>query len=145
MLPRRGGRESLDPGRPDLIVVAASFDDAEACSEALLRPVGGAPLPDPAREAVLRHRLELPAAAVPGVIAVAAQEDYRPLEPIPEPVAGMVALALQRVQLVDALHCSQERSRMVGLAQRNDGNCLGWEVLQPLSLQPGADSLRKES
>jgi hypothetical protein len=41
-------------------------------------------------------------------------------------------LVLQRVQVLDALHCSQERSRMAGLAQRRGGVALGWEALQPL-------------
>jgi hypothetical protein len=44
-------------------------------------------------------------------------------------------VVLQRVQVLDALHCSQERSRMAGLAQRREGLALGWDALQP---DPGA-------
>jgi hypothetical protein len=35
------------------------------------------------------------------------------------------------VQLIDALHVSQERSRMAGLTQRLGGSAAGWQVLQP--------------
>ena len=70
-------------------------------------------------------------------VAVAAQDGYQPVAAAPaglphEPaVPGGERLALQRVQLLDALHCSQERSRMAGLAQRRGGAALGWEALQP--------------
>ncbi len=46
---------------------------------------------------------------------------------------GVATVLLERVQLLDALHCSQERSRMAGLAQRLGGTALGWEGLQPPS------------
>jgi hypothetical protein len=36
-----------------------------------------------------------------------------------------------RVQVLDALHCAQERSRMAGLAQRLGGDAPGWDALQP--------------
>ena len=42
-----------------------------------------------------------------------------------------VEVTLQRVQILDALHCSQERSRMAGLAQRRGGVVAGWDALQP--------------
>ncbi|GAA5058644.1 hypothetical protein GCM10023318_38200 [Nocardia callitridis] len=45
--------------------------------------------------------------------------------------AGLEPLILRRVQILDALHCSQERSRMAGLAQRHDGTVDGWDALQP--------------
>ncbi|MBB5918013.1 hypothetical protein BJY24_006925 [Nocardia transvalensis] len=60
---------------------------------------------------------------------------------MPRPVrrrwrAADATLILQRVQVLDALHCSQERSRMAGLAQRHDGAALGWDALQPGDSDP---------
>ncbi|WP_373290006.1 hypothetical protein [Longimycelium tulufanense] len=43
---------------------------------------------------------------------------------------GTVRLVATRVQMLDALHCAQERSRMAGLAQRLGGEALGWDALQ---------------
>ena len=54
--------------------------------------------------------------------------------PVPDVPDGQMVV-LQRVQVLDALHCSQERSRMAGLAQRRGGLALGWDALQP---DPGA-------
>lgn len=126
------GREHparLDPEQPDLVVVAASFDDAEACSTALARATGfTADAP-----AVLRHHLRIPPDRIEQVCAIAAQDGYTPYGQGAAESSGEVLepLVLQRVQLVDALHCSQERSRMAGLAQRHDGVADGWEALQP--------------
>ncbi|TQM25952.1 ribonuclease E inhibitor RraB [Nocardia bhagyanarayanae] len=117
----------LDPARADLVVVAASFDDAEACSAALARAEG---LTEDA-PAVLRHHLRIPADQVERVCEIAAQEGYAPAPRTDASVEELETLILQRVQLVDALHCSQERSRMAGLAQRHDGFADGWDVLQP--------------
>ncbi|MFF0529355.1 hypothetical protein ACFYT3_13265 [Nocardia amikacinitolerans] len=122
----RGVPAPLDPARADLVVVAASFDDAEACSAALARAEGlieGTP-------AVLRHHLRIPAEQVERVCEIAAQEGYAPA-PRTDGGGELETLILQRVQLIDALHCSQERSRMTGLAQRHDGFADGWDVLQP--------------
>jgi hypothetical protein len=137
----------LDPSRDDLVVVASSFDDAEACSRALERSSAG---PSPWKEAddvVLRHHLLLPSGTVEDAAAIAAQDGYAlgaasvdpsvTLGPVPEVVNG-VPVVLERVQVLDALHCSQERSRMAGLAQRRGGVVLGWEALQPAS--PSADA-----
>ncbi|MFI5781596.1 hypothetical protein [Nocardia sp. NPDC051570] len=121
----RGGPPELDPDRTDLVVVAASFDDAEACSAALARATAWtADSP-----AVLRHHLRLPAERVEQTIAIAAQDGYSPGHT--ESRGDTVELVLRRVQLLDALHCSQERSRMAGLAQRHDGVARGWDALQP--------------
>ncbi|MEV6280518.1 hypothetical protein [Nocardia sp. NPDC051832] len=128
----RGEAASLDPDRPDLVVVAASFDDAEACSAALARAtalVADAPV-------VLRHHLRIPAAQIGRVCEIAAQDGYAP-GPVDSAAAGdLENLILRRVQVLDALHCSQERSRMAGLAQRHDGFADGWDALQP-STTPG--------
>ena len=146
----RSGTAGLDPADPTLVVVAGSADDAEACSAALARSTGwseGAPV-------LLRHHLRLPRAAVAGATATAAQDGYAPAPPDSPALPGagssdlpagrdgagdgtgdadrdVVGLTLQRVQLLDALHCSQERSRMAGLAQRLDGDVLAWDALQP--------------
>ncbi|MEV0294981.1 hypothetical protein [Nocardia sp. NPDC050710] len=124
----RGDPEPLDPDRTDLVVVASSFDDAEACSTALARATGLA-ADEPA---VLRHHLRIPAAQRERVCEIAAQDGYAPA-PHPDPKAadGLEILILRRVQVVDALHCSQEKSRMAGLAQRHDGFADGWDAMQP--------------
>ncbi|MGA8209417.1 MAG: hypothetical protein WB441_03925 [Nocardioidaceae bacterium] len=134
----------LDPGRPDLVVVASGFDDAEACSASLARAAADPPVWDPARPVVLRHHLLLPADLVDDAVTVAAQDGYRPTTAVVPSGEGegrgqgptvrdAQRLVLVRVQVLDALHCSQERSRMAGLAQRRDGVVLGWDALQPLA------------
>lgn len=114
------------------------FDEVESCAAALER---GAAEPGGWRAddlAVLRHHLCLPPDRVDAVCAVVAQDGYSPAPdgapPAPEPVSavpGEVVLILQRVQVLDALHCAQERSRMAGLAQRHGGRTVGWDALQP--------------
>ncbi|MBF6142641.1 hypothetical protein [Nocardia farcinica] len=124
----RGGPAPLDPDRTDLVVLTESFDDAEACSAALARATGL----DAATPAVLRHHLRVPAGQVERVCAIAAQDGYSPAAaPAGPGPDGLVPLRLHRVQPIDALHCSQERSRMAGLAQRHDGHADGWQVLAP--------------
>ncbi len=131
----------LDAARIDLVVVASSFDDAESCSAALERGTVMYGWVAEA-EAVLRHHLVLPSDMVADAAAVASQDGYfqadvAALDPaVPKTessraVANGVCLVLQRVQVIDALHCSQERSRMAGLAQRRGGMVLGWDALQP--------------
>ena len=130
----------LDPSRPDLVVVASCFDDAEAASATLERASSTSPRWEPSAQAVLRHHLLLPEAQVADAVAVAGQDGYREATsgpPAEQPVPGSTGLpdvrplVLERVQVLDALHCSQERSRMAGLAQRRDGVALGWDALQP--------------
>ncbi|MGW4327220.1 hypothetical protein ACWEKR_15140 [Nocardia sp. NPDC004573] len=125
---RRGRDIGLDPDRADLVVVASGFDDAEACSAALARATGLTP----DAPAVLRHHLRIPPQHVQTVCAIAAQDGYSPAPQVGGPGTGALeTVVLQRVQLLDALHCSQERSRMAGLAQRHDGIADGWDALQP--------------
>lgn len=137
----RIAKSELDPTRPDLVVVAASFDDVEACSTALERAATEPPLWEPAAEAVLRHHLRLPSDRVGDAVAIAGQDGYVVADPerMPSPSVGddPLQLVLQRVQVLDALHCAQERSRMAGLAQRLDGTALGWDALQPASADAG--------
>ena len=86
-------------------------------------------------EAVLRHHLTLPPDAVDRAVELAAQDGYTVSgAPMEAPVAGdasLTALVLQRTQVLDAMHCAQEKSRMVSLAQRLGGTALGWDALQP--------------
>ncbi len=119
----RNVTSTLELARDDLVVVVSGFDPVQACSAAL--DESSSWLPE--RPAVLRHHLQLPACAVPRAIAVTAQEGYTAVS-VP---GGDADLVLARVQVLDALHCSQERSRMVGLAQRLGGQVLGWDGLQP--------------
>ncbi|UFS99521.1 hypothetical protein [Nocardia huaxiensis] len=121
---RRDGATELDPARADLVVVASSFDDAEACSAALGRATDWIP----GEQVVLRHHLVIPADRVNAVQVIAAQDGY---DTDAVDAADPATLILRRVQILDALHCSQERSRMAGLAQRHDGSVLGWDALQP--------------
>ena len=116
------------------MVVAAAFDDAAAASATLARAESPPPCWDASAQAVLRHHLVLPADQVADAVAVAGQDGYVAAEPVPLPgvhVPDGQVVVLQRVQLLDALHCSQERSRMAGLAQRREGVALGWDALQP--------------
>ncbi|MEV4239391.1 MULTISPECIES: hypothetical protein [unclassified Nocardia] len=118
--------EPLDPTRSDLVVVAECFDDSEGCSTTLSRATAlQADAP-----ALLRHHLRIPPDRIDEVCAIAAQDGYA-AAPRTEGPHELEALTLQRVQLLDALHCSQERARMVGLAQRHDGVADGWDALQP--------------
>lgn len=124
--------EPLDPAGADLVVVVASFDDAEACSTALERGAAGRPAWSAAEEAVLRHHLEIPVDGVDDAVALAGQDGYVVADRAPHPErAGTVRLVLQRVQVLDALHCAQEKSRMASLAQRLGGDARGWDALQP--------------
>lgn len=138
---RGGDAHRLDPDRPDLVVIASGFDDAEACSTSLARATHW--LPD--RPVVLRHVLVLPAEEIDTAESTVAQDGYRrsPAPPDVPDVPGSVPMPpdlepviFERVQILDALHCSQERSRMAGLAQRRGGSVVGWLALQPAVARP---------
>ncbi len=141
----RSTAERLDPTREDLVIVASCFDDARACSAVLDDAARTPPAWTAASDVLLRHHLLLPAHEVEDAASVAAQDGYEvgpSVEPPDSPgyrpvVHGGVPLVLQRVQVLDALHCSQERSRMAGLAQRRGGAVLGWDALQPAQPDPG--------
>ncbi|MEV4157277.1 hypothetical protein AB0J48_30085 [Nocardia salmonicida] len=126
-----GSARKLDPERDDLVVVASSFDDVEACSTALDR----ATELDREADAVLRHHLRLPAGQIEAACEIAGYDGYeRAMATATEP--DLVPIILQRVQRLDPLTCSQERSRMAGLAQRHDGVADGWDALQPPRTAP---------
>ncbi|MCP2268942.1 hypothetical protein LV75_001429 [Actinokineospora diospyrosa] len=115
----------MNPDDPDLVVVAASFDDAEAASAALTRSSDLRPTD----QAVLRHHLSLPADRVGEAAALIAQDGYVLREVLPFDGGPVLAYAL-RAQVVTALECARERSRMASLATRLGGHALGWDVLQ---------------
>ena len=144
LLGRLGGGGAADAELaatdPDLIVVAQSFDDSAASSAVLEDSQWRS-----AEQAVVRHILAVPDSRVGEAVATAAQDGYERVD-----VSGVAEVAqgpgvsatdsagvgehtllgLARPQLVDALHCSQERSRMAGLGARHDCTVLGWQVLQ---------------
>ncbi|MFC9665252.1 hypothetical protein ACFVJ5_33925 [Nocardia sp. NPDC127606] len=126
-----GSARELDPGRDDLVVVASSFDDVEACSTALDR----ASELDREADAVLRHHLRLPAGQIEAACEIAGYDGYARAEADGQ-AEDLVPIILQRVQRLDPLTCSQERSRMAGLAQRHDGVADGWDALQPPRTAP---------
>jgi len=128
-----GGRKpngELSADDLSLVVTAESFDEAEAASS-VLADSGWREH----EQSVLRHLLVLPSGSVRRALELAAQDHYGAI-PVPpgigvEAAVGNEVVVLARVQLIDALHVSQERSRMAGLAQRHGGYAVGWQVLQP--------------
>ncbi|MFI1240766.1 hypothetical protein [Nocardia salmonicida] len=126
-----GSTQKLDPERDDLVVVASSFDDVEACSTALDR----AGELDREADALLRHHLRLPAGQIEAACEIAGYDGYERAEATAT-APDLVPIILQRVQRLDPLTCSQERSRMAGLAQRHEGVADGWDALQPPRTAP---------
>lgn len=120
--------EEITPHTPGLVPVAGSGDDAVASSAVL----DAAEDFDPQAQSVLRHLLELPASRVDEVLRIVAQDNYVrvPDSGVFGHSPGCELVAVARVQRVDALHVSQERSRMAGLMARHGGHALSWQVLQ---------------
>ena len=115
---------------PELRVVVAAFDETEAASAALARSEHWQP-PLPA---VLRHHLRIPGHRVAAAEELLAADGWTlRRSDLQESETGteLTAVVALRVQVLDALHCSQESSRMAGLAQRLDGRAVGWDALQP--------------
>jgi hypothetical protein len=111
---------------PDLVVVAASFDPAEAASTVLTGSTGWRQ----EEEAVLRHHLLLPADRAGEAAELIGQDGYDLRGPLAESDGGARFHAV-RAQVLTALDCARERSRMASLAQRLGGDAPGWDVLQP--------------
>lgn len=127
---QRPGKPLISADDPTLEVVVTSYDETEAASAALDRSSGWRP----DEPAVLRHHLALPCDVIDTVRPLLAQDDWelRSAEPGPAASPGdLGAFVAVRVQQLDALHCSQESSRMASLAQRHGGRALGWDALQP--------------
>jgi hypothetical protein len=116
---RQEDEPSLSIDDPALVVVVEAFDIAEADSAALAR----SPQWRADELAVLRHHLCIPSDQVERARELLAPDGW-------VLVAGDIS-HISRVQKLDALHCSQERSRMASLAQRLGGEALGWDALQP--------------
>ncbi|MDQ0379875.1 hypothetical protein [Amycolatopsis thermophila] len=123
---RKRGEPVLTLDTEGVAVVAEAFDVAEADSAVL----GRSHLWRPDEPAILRHHLVLPPHRVTEAASVLAQDGWE-LRPDGDEPGRVHAL---RVQKLDALHCAQERARMAGLAQRLDGDWLGWDALQPMGL-----------
>jgi hypothetical protein len=115
----------LTPGTPGLKIVAEAFDPVVADSAVL----AGSPAWVSTAPAVLRHHLLLPPGRLAEAASILAQDGYDLREESPE--GDRTRVHAVRVQVLDALHCAQERSRMAGLAQRLGGDALGWDALQP--------------
>ncbi|MEA5364640.1 hypothetical protein VA596_34270 [Amycolatopsis sp., V23-08] len=124
-LVKKGETAVLTPDTPGLKIVAEAFDPVVADSAVL----AGSPSWVSAAPAVLRHHLLLPPGRLAEAAAVLAQDGYELREESPD--GGLTRVLAVRVQVLDALHCAQERSRMAGLAQRLGGDALGWDALQP--------------
>jgi hypothetical protein len=115
----------LTPDTPGLEIVAEAFDPVVADSAVL----AGSPAWVSTAPAVLRHHLLLPPDRLAEAASILAQDGYDLREQSPS--EGLTRVLAVRVQVLDALHCAQERSRMAGLAQRLGGDALGWDALQP--------------
>ncbi|KDN20852.1 hypothetical protein [Amycolatopsis rifamycinica] len=115
----------LTPDTPGLEIVAEAFDPVVADSAVL----AGSPAWVAAAPAVLRHHLLLPPDRLAEAASILAQDGYELREQSAE--GELARVHAVRVQVLDALHCAQERSRMAGLAQRLGGDALGWDALQP--------------
>ncbi|MEP9391268.1 hypothetical protein ABLE92_07400 [Gordonia sp. VNQ95] len=132
---RRGPAPGLRIDDADLVVVAVSVDDA-ASSSAVLEASAWRP----EEQAVVRHLVVLPHDRVTQAVALAAQDGYARTRPDAADLATVTAsvvmrsgseiVVLARAQLLDALHLSQERSRMASLGARHGGTVVGWQVLQ---------------
>ncbi|MBD0860053.1 hypothetical protein IA539_02350 [Gordonia sp. zg691] len=115
----------------DVVTVAGSDDDAVASSAAL-----DASSWRSEEEVILRHDLELPPGRLDDAVAVAALDGYEVISdgrwgPAPAAsAAGYAVVVVARVQRLDAMHLSQERSRMASLGSRHDGVARSWAVLQ---------------
>ena len=114
----------------DVVVVGESDDEAASSSSIL-----DASTLRPADQAVVRHVLALPDDGVEAAVGLAALDEYEaiPIDVVADRFAipeGLAPVVLARVQLVDALHLSQERSRMASLASRHSGVAVGWQIVQ---------------
>ena len=137
----RSSSPDITIDHPDLVPVAGSSDDTVASSAVL----AAAAAFDQAAQSVLVHVLDLPVGSVAAVLALVRQDNYARLASVPDGGASSGAgaraggdrartdgecVVVARVQMVDALHVSQERSRMASVAARHGGEALSWRVLQ---------------
>ncbi|MFT4127760.1 MAG: hypothetical protein QM662_16220 [Gordonia sp. (in: high G+C Gram-positive bacteria)] len=130
-LGRRRVATGLTVDDPALTLIVQSTDDAVSSATALASSTWR-----PGLQIVLRHVLSLPPARVAAAVEVAALDRYTQLPAQTGPKfpgvhagLGRELVVLARVQELDALHLSQERSRMASLGSRHGGSALGWQVL----------------
>ena len=119
---------------PHLAVVVRAFDETAAASAVL----DAAQSWEPDEPAVLRHHIRLPTAEIDTARGLLESDGWTLRTEDDATDQGnhgqkMISAVALRVQKLDALHCSQESSRMAGLAQRLGGTSLGWDALQQLS------------
>lgn len=147
LLRREQHEAPLTVDEPGLEVVAQGWDEAVAGSEIL----DAAHRWHPDAQAVLRHLLVLPSERIADAAATAALDGYSRAdadtdggtgvdvnseadEAAPDSLPGgpltSTRVEFERVQLVDARHLAQERSRMASLAARHGGTVLGWQIRQ---------------
>ncbi|MEV7045823.1 hypothetical protein [Amycolatopsis sp. NPDC051061] len=124
-LVKRHETPGLTADTAGLEIVAEAFDPVVADSAVL----AGSPAWVSTAPAVLRHHLLLPPDRLAEAASILAQDGYDLREQSVS--GGLTRVHAVRVQVLDALHCAQERSRMAGLAQRLGGDALGWDALQP--------------
>lgn len=127
---RAAPRDVLTVTDRDVVVVGESDDEAASSSSIL-----DASTLRPADQAVVRHVLALPDVGVEAAVGLAALDEYEaiPIDVVADRFVipeGLAPVVLARVQLVDALHLSQERSRMASLASRHSGVAVGWQIVQ---------------
>ncbi len=137
---RDKSKATLDLRDPSLTVTVTGYDPALSCGAALAGAgIDGA---DAGVPGVLRQLVTVPSSRSAEFLAAAELDGYTavdadvpagvwPAEAIDPPADDAVAVALCRALELTALACSQERSRMAGLAQRHGGDARGWDALQP--------------
>lgn len=138
---RRGGsKATLDLYDPSLTVTVTGYDPALSCGAALA--AAGIQAADAGVRAVLRQLVVVPPARLDEFLAAAELDGYTavdsdapagvwPAEAIDPPSGGAVAVTLCRAMELTGLACSQEQSRIAGLAQRYGGDAVGWDGLRP--------------
>lgn len=117
------------------VVLVESHDDVLSTSAVLDAVAGGLPA-----EALLRHLVFVPEAEAGVVAGRCAAEEYVPAPALPSdppPPTGLVAVALARVQPIDAHRVSRERSLLSSMAARLGGTVGGWAVLDVVDAPPG--------
>lgn len=144
---RDASKATLDLRDPSLTVTVTGYHPALSCGAALA--AAGVGEGENGGPAVLRQLVLVPAGRRADVLAAAELDGYTAVDgdvpagvwpegAAPRPGGDAVALTLCRPAELSALVCAQERSRMVGLAQRHGGDAVGWDGLQPAPKAPGA-------
>lgn len=100
-------------------------------------------------QAVVRHLLILPIGRAADAVAVVGLDGYVAVDvetahglPAVSIAADHQLVVVARVQMLDAIHLSRERSRMASLGSRHGGSVLGWQVLQSAAVpdaNPGGE------